>query len=95
MYLPVFLIIFLLVLLLLLANFRIHVELIAKDADITYTIKGTILKYIPIFEIKSGTEKKGRKKWRLGLKEKKTVRTNFLNLIAGAIRKKQRENAPY
>jgi hypothetical protein len=87
MYLPVFLIIFLLVLLLLLANFRIHVELIAKDADITYTIKGTILKYIPIFEIKSGTEKKGRKKWRLGLKEKKTVRTNFLNLIAGAIRK--------
>lgn len=41
MYLPVFLIIFLLVLLLLLANFRIHVELIAKDADITYTIKGT------------------------------------------------------
>jgi hypothetical protein len=72
---------------LLLANFRIWVELIAKDSSFTYTIKGTILKYIPIFEIKSGTEKKGRKKWRLGSKEKKTVRTDFLNLIGGAIRK--------
>jgi len=87
MYLPVFLIPFLLILLLLLTNFRIWVEFIARDSTVTYTIKGTILKYVPIFEVKSGTEKKGRKKWRLGSKEKKTIRTNFINLIVGAVRK--------
>jgi len=88
MYMPVFLIsFFLLILLLLLANFRIFVEFIAKDAGIAYTVKGTILKYIPVFEIKRGTEEKGRKQWMLGLKEKRTLHRNFLNLIVGAVRK--------
>jgi len=86
MYLPVFFILFLLILLLL-SNFRIWVELIARDAGIAYTIKGTVLKYIPVFEIKGGTEEKGGKQWRLGSKEKKTIRTKFLNLIVGAVRR--------
>lgn len=87
MYLPVFLIALLLILMLLLVNFRVFVELAANDSGIAYTIKGTVLKYIPVFEIKSGTEKKGRKQWKLGSKEKRTIRTRFFNLIIGAIRK--------
>ena len=87
MYLPVFFVLFLLILLLLLTNFRIQIELIAEDAGIAYTIKGTMLKYIPVFEVKGGAEEKGKKQWKLGSKEKETVRKRFINLIVGAVRK--------
>ena len=87
MYLPVFFVLFLLILLLLLTNFRIQIELIAVVVGFAFTIFGTVLKYIPVFEVKGGAEEKGKKQWKLGSKEKETVRKRFINLIVGAVRK--------
>lgn len=72
-------------LLLLLISFRINIELIAKDSGITYTIKGSLLKVVKVFEIKSGSEEMGRKVWQTDEKEQSFIRKRLFGIIKEAI----------
>jgi hypothetical protein len=85
MILPAILVSAVLILLLLLISFRINIELIARDSGITYTVKGSILKVIKVFEIKSGSEEKGKKNWQTDEKEQGFIRKRLLGIIKEAI----------
>jgi len=85
MILPVILVPVAFLLLLLLLSFRINIELIAKDSGITYTISGSILKVVKIYEVKSGSENMGKKVWKTGAKEQNTIRKRLLGVIKEAI----------
>lgn len=85
MYLPVLLVFVAFLLLLRFLSLRISVELIAKDSGITYTIKGSIFKFIKVMEIKSGTEKK--KEWKIDAGEDLFIREKVLGLLGSALKK--------
>lgn len=62
MSLPVFFVILIILLLIILSqSFRVSVEFIAIDNSINYTITGSILKIIKVFELKSGVDKERKK----------------------------------
>lgn len=83
MILPVILVF--VVFLLLLLSFRINIELIARDSGITFTVKGSILKVIKVFEVKSGSEKMGKKVWQTGDKERGIIRRRVFGIIREAL----------
>lgn len=83
MILPVFLILIALIALFLLNSFRINIELVARDASVNYTIRGSVLKVIKVFEVKSGDEeKKGKPR-----KTKGNKKGSFGKRVLVAIRK--------
>ncbi|HEY8422697.1 MAG TPA: DUF2953 domain-containing protein [Thermoclostridium sp.] len=57
MYLPVILFFIAVFVSVLFMSLRISIEVIAENSGVTYSVKGIILKYIKIAEVKSGTEK--------------------------------------
>jgi energy-coupling factor transporter transmembrane protein EcfT len=85
MILPVIFVLAGFVLLLLLLSFRIHIELIATDSGITYTISGNIMKVVKIYEVKSGSGDKDKKMRKAGGKDKDTIRKRLLGVIKEAI----------
>ncbi len=87
MNLPVFLIIPLIITILLLFSLRISLELLAKEEDITYTVKGSIFKHLKVFEIKKGTEDEGKKRWKTDWKENKFIKTKVLSIYDSALKK--------
>lgn len=90
MYLPVILaFIALLSVLLLFLSIRISIEFIARETGITYTIKGSVFRYLKVLEVKSGTEKRGKKRWKTGYKEKRLVREKLLGLLQTAVKKRK------
>jgi hypothetical protein len=82
---PVILVAVVFIVLLLLISFRINIELIATDSGITYTIKGSILKVVKVFEVKSGSEEMGKKTWQTSEKEQGFIRKRLFGVIREAI----------
>ncbi|NLM09520.1 MAG: DUF2953 domain-containing protein [Clostridiaceae bacterium] len=80
MFLPVILFFVAILLLMLFMSLRISIELTAKSSGITYTVKGSIFKYIKIVEVKSGTKKQKRQE-----KDSEKKRERILDLIRIAI----------
>lgn len=81
MILPVVLSVAAFFVLLLFMSLRISVEVVAENSGIRYTVKGSILKYIKIAEVKSGVKKKDKP----GEKDKK--REKILGLVKTAFKK--------
>ena len=81
MLLLVFLVPYILILLLLFISFRINIELIASETGITYTVKGSLLKVIKLFEVKSGEEAKGGKSWQTDEKEQAFLRKRVFGIL--------------
>lgn len=82
MYLPVILVLAGVLVFILLMSLRISVEVIARSSGITYTVKGSILKYIKIAEVKSGSRKKKK-----GKKDTEKKREKLLGIIKTAVKK--------
>jgi len=83
MCLPVIFCIAAVITLMLSMSLRISVEVTAGDSGINYTIRGSILRYIKILEIKSGTEKKRKPK-----KKSEKKRDRILGIVKAAFKKK-------
>lgn len=83
MYLPVILVLAAILAAMLFMSLRISVEFTAKSSGVTYTIKGSIFKYISIMEVKSGTGRKRRHEEKSG-----TRREKILDLVRVAIDRK-------
>jgi len=81
MYLQVVLIFVAVFLFLLFMSLRISIEVMVKNSNITYAIKGIIFKYVKIVEIKSGT-KKPKKSDRVDKKREK-----LLGIVETAMKK--------
>ena len=77
------LIIFLLLLLFLFIRFRIYIEFTAKESEITYTIKGKILKVIKVFEVNSG--EKDKKQAKINEKKEYSKDNNVLKIFRKVI----------
>jgi len=90
MYLPVILAsIALLSMLLLFLSIRISIEFIARETGITYTIKGSVFRYVKVLEVKSGTEKRWKKRRKAGSKERRLVRDRLPGLIQTALKRRK------
>lgn len=83
MNLPVFLLIPGLLLLLLLLSLRISVEFIAKDTGISYSVRGSVFKFLKLFELKSGVTANKKRSYEEG---KETIREKILSMVDNAIK---------
>ncbi len=83
MLLPIFFIILILGFFLL-GSLRISVWLVAKDTGITYNIQLNILKFIKVFEVKSGTRKR-KKRRKSETKEKKRAHSTVYGIFSHAL----------
>lgn len=80
MFLPVLLFFAAVLLIALFMSIRISIELVAKNSGITYTVKGSIFKYINVVEVKSGIKKRKRENEKTDRKREKV-----LGLIKAAV----------
>lgn len=78
-----------LIVLVLLASARISINLNVKDGALVYRITGSILWYIKIFEIKSGIEKKTKKRFGGFKEERGTTGGNFFEIIKKVLKRRK------
>ncbi len=82
---PIFVLAFF-VIIMFLSNLRVSFLLNVKSCTITYKMTGRILKYIKIFEVKSGDEKKKRNNWKKSRNETKPGNRIYYKILQKAFK---------